>query len=54
MDGWRHGYAALRFCGDALKQKEPFVGFRQVEIENLLEEYRDRLDAEKITRAPGK
>ncbi len=41
-------------CGDALKQKEPFVGFRQVEIENLLEEYRDRLDTEKITRAPGK
>lgn len=40
-------------CGEFLVQKEPFTGFKQVEIENLLEEYRDKLDPEKITRAPG-
>lgn len=27
---------------DAVKRKEPFTGLRQVEVENLLEEYRDR------------
>lgn len=27
---------------DAVKRKEPFTGLRQVEVENLLEDYRDR------------
>lgn len=40
-------------CTDAMAQKEPFTGLKQVEIENLLEEYRDKLDAEKIIKAPG-
>ncbi len=40
-------------CGDALAQKEPFAGLRQVEVENLLEEYRDKLDAQKLIKPPG-
>lgn len=32
----------------ALKQAEPFTGIKQVEIENIVEEYRDKLDAEKL------
>lgn len=40
-------------CADAMAQKEPFAGLRQVEIENLLEEYRDKLDAERAIKAPG-
>lgn len=27
---------------DAVKRKEPFTGLRQIQVENLLEEYRDR------------
>ena len=33
---------------DALWQGEPFTGIGQVDIENLLEEYRERLDGEKL------
>lgn len=33
---------------DALLQAEPFTGLKRVEVENLLEEYRDKLDAQKI------
>lgn len=39
---------------DVVKQREPFTGLKQVEVENLLEEYRDKLDAEKIIKAPGR
>lgn len=33
---------------DVLKQKEPLTGLKNVEIENLLEEYRDKLDEQQI------
>lgn len=33
---------------DTLKQKEPLTGLKNVAIENLLEEYRDKLDAQQI------
>jgi len=35
-------------CQDALVQAEPFSGLKKVEVENLLETWRDRLDREKI------
>ncbi len=35
-------------CEDALKQAEPFTGLKKVEIENLLEAYRDKLDDERV------
>lgn len=38
-------------CQDALAQAEPFTGLKKVEVENLLEAWRDRLDREKITAA---
>lgn len=34
--------------GDVLKQKEPFTGVKQVEIENLVQDYRYRIDDLKI------
>jgi chromosome segregation ATPase len=40
-------------CGEVLAQKEPFTGLKRVEIENLLEEYRDKLDDQKLIKAPG-
>jgi len=33
-------------CQDALAQAEPFTGLKKVEVENLLEIWRDRLDRE--------
>jgi chromosome segregation ATPase len=33
---------------DAMKRKEPFTGLRQVEVENLLEEYRDRASEARV------
>lgn len=39
-------------CHDALAQSEPFTGLKRVEVENLLETWRDRLDREKLTRHP--
>jgi septal ring factor EnvC (AmiA/AmiB activator) len=39
-------------CGETLVQKEPFTGLKQVETENLLEEYRDKLDDQKYIKAP--
>lgn len=33
---------------DVLRQKEPITGMKNVEIENLLEEYRDKIDAQQI------
>lgn len=40
-------------CGETLAQKEPFTGIKRVETENLLEEYRDKLDAQKLIKPPG-
>ena len=36
-----------------LAQREPFTGLRQVEVENLMEEYRDKLDEQKLIKPPG-
>jgi len=47
MDRFEH-----KTCGETLAQKEPFTGLKQVETENLLEEYRDKLDEQKIVKAP--
>jgi chromosome segregation ATPase len=33
---------------DALLQREPLLGLKQVEIDNVLQEYRDKLDFEKL------
>ena len=35
-------------CQDALAQAEPFTGLKKVEMENLLETWRDHLDREKL------
>lgn len=40
-------------CGEILVQKEPFTGLKRVQIENLLEEYRDKLDEQRILKPPG-
>lgn len=40
-------------CGETLAQKEPFTGLKKVETENLLEEYRDKLDDQKLIKQPG-
>ncbi len=40
-------------CGEILAQKEPFTGLKRVEVENLLEEYRDKLDGQKLVKPPG-
>ena len=37
---------------DVMRRREPFTGKRQVEVENLLEEFRDRVDAARV--APGR
>lgn len=39
-------YAGLGF-GEALRRAEPFTRLRSVQLENLLQDYRDRLDAER-------
>jgi chromosome segregation ATPase len=38
-------------CGDALLQFEPVTGIKRVEIENLVEDYRERLDEQKLPPA---
>ena len=48
MDRFEH-----KSCGETLAEKEPFTGLRKVETENLMEEYRDRLDEQKRVRPPG-
>jgi chromosome segregation ATPase len=48
MDRFEH-----KSCGEILAEKEPFTGIRKVETENLLEEYRDKLDEQKLVKAPG-
>jgi chromosome segregation ATPase len=35
-------------CTSALLQKEPFTGLKQVQIENMLELYREKLDQQKL------
>jgi hypothetical protein len=40
-------------CGEVMAQGEPFTGLKRVEIENLLEEYRDKLDEQKLIKPPG-
>lgn len=40
-------------CGEILAQQEPLFGFRRVEVENLLEEYRDKLDEQRLIKPPG-
>jgi len=35
-------------CQDALTQAEPFTGLKKVEVENLLETWRDQLDRERL------
>ena len=39
-------------CQDTLAQAEPFTGLKKVEVENLLETWRDRLDREKLGATP--
>lgn len=39
-------------CQDALAQAEPFTGLKKVEVENLLEIWRDRLDRETLSATP--
>ncbi|MBI3433129.1 MAG: hypothetical protein HY018_13075 [Hydrogenophilales bacterium] len=48
MDRFEH-----KSCGEILSEKEPFTGIRKVETENLMEEYRDKLDEQKLVKAPG-
>lgn len=38
-------------CQDALAQVEPFTGLKKVEVENLLEAWRDKLDRERLGAA---
>ena len=50
---YQHGRDLIEHCRDrsatdAVLRLERFTGIKRVEIENLLEEYRDRLDAQKI------
>jgi hypothetical protein len=42
-----HIYAA-KSCSDSLLQREPFTGIKQVEIENILEDYSYKLDQQKV------
>ncbi|RTL52757.1 MAG: hypothetical protein EKK46_10440 [Rhodocyclaceae bacterium] len=48
-------------CASSLLQSEPLTGLKRVEIENLVEDYRDKLDEQKVApsreglaSAPGK
>jgi hypothetical protein len=38
-------------CMSSLLEQEPFTQIKRVELENLVEDYRDRLDAAKIPAA---
>lgn len=51
---YRHGRDLIEQCRDrsatdAVLRLEPFTGIKKVAIENLLEEYRDKLDAGKVS-----
>ena len=39
---------------DALAQKEPFTGIEKVRIDNVLQEYRDKLAADRVKSQPAK
>lgn len=50
-----HGYGVdlldryeKKSCGDALLQTDPFTQLKRVEIENLMEDYREKLDEQKL------
>ncbi|MFN7087416.1 MAG: hypothetical protein ACK4N4_12415 [Burkholderiales bacterium] len=45
MEKYRH-----KSCSDALLQAEAFTGLKQVEVENLLETWRDRIDRDKLSQ----
>jgi len=42
-------YAAVGF-GDVLKTREPFLGFKKVELQNLVQDYRDKLLDQQVRR----
>lgn len=53
---YQHGRDLIGQCRDdsatdAVLRLEPFTGIKRVAIENLLEEYRDKLDAQKLISA---
>ena len=53
---YQHGRDVINQCQDQnasgrLLRIEPFTGIKRVELENLLEEYRDKLDAQKMLPA---
>jgi chromosome segregation ATPase len=37
-------------CQDALAQAEPFTGLKKVEVENLMETWRDKLDRDRLAK----
>ena len=64
MKLYQHGRDLIEQCQDRSKtdaflRLEPFTGIKRVEIENLLESYRDKLDTQKLlpgentSKAPG-
>jgi chromosome segregation ATPase len=40
-------------CSSVLLQKEPFTGLKQVQIENMLETYREKFDRQKLVQTPA-
>ena len=38
-------------CQDALAQAEPFTGLKKIEVENLMETWRDQLDRDRLSAA---
>jgi chromosome segregation ATPase len=53
---YSHGRDLIKQCTDRsatdmVLRLEPFTGLKRVELENVLEEYRDKLDAQKIISA---
>jgi chromosome segregation ATPase len=38
---------------DAITQKEPVTGIREVGVENVLQDYQDKLDAQRVAPAPA-
>lgn len=54
-----HGYGVelldkyqKKGCGAVLLQADPFTQLKRVEIENLMEDYREKLDEQKLEQAP--
>jgi chromosome segregation ATPase len=42
-----------KHCGEVFAEKEPFTGLKRVEMENMMEGYRDKLDEQRVIKAPG-